>query len=839
MKNNLKIIRYFVAISVFVWILFSVFINPAVAHASPDNDPSHYLSVCGGFPDHICTYSYSAPANYYINFLTANIDDRGGGSSGEACVSGTPGTNCVGVSGYGTFIVPGGIGYDSAQMIIHGLTVPGSGAGITADIICQLSCNPSPSPGSSHYGCINNACVLDAQFGDKNLCDVAKGNVDCTPVVNHGGPGRFECSDNSCKWAVDHLGPDQCGTNSDCIAAAPPVGGGPSHFVCQNYTCVNVSGAGADLCDITPGSCGAPTPIASIDCQTITSGYVYGGPCTAQSGEEYTIFGTCTYGDQAKDYTIRNDTGQTWPIGVPFFGSAVTKSPATYTTYCYYDYNLFPTEPISATLQVFPPSLSATLTATPNSGASPLDVTLRADAGGTALGTINYSFWWNCINDTTSIATATTACGALPAPGPNFCASNANGLKCNAMNVTTYTPVDVIWQNPKGVIVSDNNLTKNLGNNSWDDSGASSNRGFSGDGYMEFTASETDTNRFIGLSNDVTHKYTKIDYAIYLAADNQLYVVENGESKLLWTPGDINTWYTTNNVLRIAVVSGQVQYYKNNVLIYSSLIAPTYPLFVDTSFNTNTATVWNVKINPVPSHTYIASSTAKVIIERGALSAQAQAAIGVIGPPPTISAVTETDPDYCVSGPAATIGWTYSDPAGNPQDSYQVQITDTGSFISPLLDTGKVNSGSNSYFTGQGVLQLNTTYKARIRAWNSFDAVSEWAVSSSWKTPSSAYPQVDFYWTANGIQNNPSPPLNKPVVFTDQTVFSGGGSNNWSWAFGDSGTSTLQNPSHTYTEGTYLVTLTATDNNKQSCSRTKGPITIQKPIPKWREIAPK
>ncbi len=47
------------------------------------------------------------------------------------------------------------------------------------------------------------------------------------------------------------------------------------------------------------------------------------------------------------------------------------------------------------------------------------------------------------------------------------------------------------------------------------------------------------------------------------------------------------------------------------------------------------------------------------------------------------------------------------------------------------------------------------------------------------------------------------------VDFTDAST----GGTSWAWTFGDGGTSTLQNPSHTYTaNGTYLVCLTVTDN---------------------------
>lgn len=222
-----------------------------------------------------------------------------------------------------------------------------------------------------------------------------------------------------------------------------------------------------------------------------------------------------------------------------------------------------------------------------------------------------------------------------------------------------------------------------------------------------------------------------------------------------------------------------------------------------------------------------------------------------VAPPPTPNAptnITVTQPNYCVSGPAATIGWTYSDPSGSPQQSYQVQIDEQGSFQVPEYDscvnqnTCAPGNVSNSNFTGQGILLFNKTYKTRVRVWNSYGQVSGWTVvSGNFNTPPYAYPQVDFSWIANGILNNPSPPLNKPVDFTDATIFNGNpNGRRWDWGFGGGGSSTLQNPSRTYVaEGSYYVTLTATDNANQVCARTKGPLIIQKPIPRWREIAPR
>ena len=54
----------------------------------------------------------------------------------------------------------------------------------------------------------------------------------------------------------------------------------------------------------------------------------------------------------------------------------------------------------------------------------------------------------------------------------------------------------------------------------------------------------------------------------------------------------------------------------------------------------------------------------------------------------------------------------------------------------------------------------------------------------------------------------------------------------WSWDFGDGGTSTAQNPTHTYaTPGTYSVTLTVrrTSGNTLSMSITKASYITVKP----------
>ena len=75
-----------------------------------------------------------------------------------------------------------------------------------------------------------------------------------------------------------------------------------------------------------------------------------------------------------------------------------------------------------------------------------------------------------------------------------------------------------------------------------------------------------------------------------------------------------------------------------------------------------------------------------------------------------------------------------------------------------------------------------------------------------------------FYGTPRTITAGQS------VQFTDQSTNS---PTSWSWNFGDGGTSTLRNPSHTYhTAGTYTVTLTAINSAGSDGETKTGYITV-------------
>src|SRR5262249_18065771 len=111
----------------------------------------------------------------------------------------------------------------------------------------------------------------------------------------------------------------------------------------------------------------------------------------------------------------------------------------------------------------------------------------------------------------------------------------------------------------------------------------------SGDGYLEFTASETTTLRFVGLSTGNTGTASaEIKFAIKLQSG----VAEVRESGSAQT----NTSFVTGDVFRVAVESGIVKYYKNGALFYTSGLAPTYPLLVDSTLASLNASITNAVI---------------------------------------------------------------------------------------------------------------------------------------------------------------------------------------------------------------------------------------------------
>ena len=144
------------------------------------------------------------------------------------------------------------------------------------------------------------------------------------------------------------------------------------------------------------------------------------------------------------------------------------------------------------------------------------------------------------------------------------------------------SPQNVVWTNVVNATATGNTLQKTSGCDGCPDAGATSQQTItSGNGYMEFTVRTVAGQRFAGLSNDNPGAgFQEIDFAFRLwgvAASGNLDVQENGTYRYL------GATYVAGDVLRVAVESGAVKYYKNGVLLYTSTVAPVYPLQVDTS----------------------------------------------------------------------------------------------------------------------------------------------------------------------------------------------------------------------------------------------------------------
>jgi hypothetical protein len=150
----------------------------------------------------------------------------------------------------------------------------------------------------------------------------------------------------------------------------------------------------------------------------------------------------------------------------------------------------------------------------------------------------------------------------------------------------------VVWTSMVGVSANGGTLTKTAGT-AWGNAGAISSKLLpSGDGYVEFTATETNTYRLLGLSNGNTNQnWDDIDFGIYLYTSNGVQVWEKGVLKGTFTT------YVSGDTLRVSVESGVVKYRKNGAVFYTSASTPTYPLLVDTSLYSTGATFTNTVVS--------------------------------------------------------------------------------------------------------------------------------------------------------------------------------------------------------------------------------------------------
>lgn len=162
---------------------------------------------------------------------------------------------------------------------------------------------------------------------------------------------------------------------------------------------------------------------------------------------------------------------------------------------------------------------------------------------------------------------------------------------------TTDTPVDMppdtpapFWTGVQGADAVANTLTKTTSVSGWGDAGASSTQTVtSGDCFVEFKTSEASTGKALGLSQgDINQSFNDIDFDIVLGANRKLYIYEGPTLR-----GQFGT-YVAADTFRVEVVGGIVRYRQNGTLLFTSSIAPTYPLLVDAALFSPGATITDV-----------------------------------------------------------------------------------------------------------------------------------------------------------------------------------------------------------------------------------------------------
>ena len=177
-----------------------------------------------------------------------------------------------------------------------------------------------------------------------------------------------------------------------------------------------------------------------------------------------------------------------------------------------------------------------------------------------------------------------------------------------AINTCDFVREQVKWKmteftNSNMVLRPDNSLIKLQSNAVWNGGASSWNRVFN-NGYLEFSAEETNRHRFVGLTNGYTgNGYTSMQYGIFLQNAGTIRIYESGTDRGLFGS------YATGDIFRISVENNIVRYFKNGTLLYASLVAPTLPLNVDVSIYDRLGTVTGVFTGNYFNQTLAASTS--------------------------------------------------------------------------------------------------------------------------------------------------------------------------------------------------------------------------------------
>lgn len=270
---------------------------------------------------------------------------------------------------------------------------------------------------------------------------------------------------------------------------------------------------------------------------------------------------------------------------------------------------------------------------------------------------------------------------------------------------------DVIWTNLVNVTATGNSVQKTSGCDGCPDAGATSQQQItSGDGYVEFTASETGALRFAGLSNgNPGTNAGGITFAIRLQSG----IAEVRESGVY----KADAAFMSGDVFRVAVESGVVKYYKNGTPFYTSSMGPTYPLLGAAALYNLNATITNAVIagalaiastDSTPPTVAITTPTSGATVA-GTVTVAADATDNVavagvqfrldgtdLGPEVTVPPYAISWVTNAVANGSHTLSAVARDATGNLAASPSVAVTVANDLSPPVISSVSASSISSS-----------------------------------------------------------------------------------------------------------------------------------------------
>lgn len=138
-------------------------------------------------------------------------------------------------------------------------------------------------------------------------------------------------------------------------------------------------------------------------------------------------------------------------------------------------------------------------------------------------------------------------------------------------------------------------FTKTTATAAWD-SQVYSSEGYTKNVYCAARASQTNGAIMFGLNSDpaANASYSSLDYAWYFEGNSNLYIYENNAQI-----GSNYGTYTTSTVLSITYDGENVRYWKDGVLQRTVARSTGNPLYFDTSFYTQNASLNSVQFGPI------------------------------------------------------------------------------------------------------------------------------------------------------------------------------------------------------------------------------------------------